>query len=182
MDPIGLTAQAPLSALWIPIVWHSGNVASKLAHLRPWTMDVCEAALAAETTVHVLAISIATMHAHAAARFPVVWRRWFNLEIACGCCGWCRPLWTWDAGVRKVSTKATLGVHAISPTTQHPKLALVVPIIWNKARLRERATAWRTWDGDEVAGATEAALQVLPISITAKITQIARGIPEIAHA
>lgn len=180
MNAIGLASQHAICALWVPVERNGWQVV-ELAHLGTRTMDVLKAARAAEATVRMLAVGVAPMLAHVTGGIPEVPSRGLHVEGTLCCPSMHGSFWASDTCERVIAAKAALLMHSVSPTSKLSDFALGVPIIGDVGLVLETATAGRARDVDEIASATEAALDVLPIGIATEVTHLARRIPERAH-
>jgi len=157
MNSVSPAAQTPIMALGIPEVWHSRN-RSELAHMGTWTMDVCVVATTAKAAMHVLAVCIAPMHSHAAARLPVVRNLWFGTEGARCCRWWLGSFWTGDPSEWEIAAKTALGVDPVRPTSEHTDLAFIVPVIRDVGVGWKLAAARGAWYAQKITTATESTL------------------------
>lgn len=177
---IGLAAQPPICTLWIPIIRHIRQVL-ELAHMRSWARDVGEAAITTETALHVLAISITSMHACVASGIPVIMSLGLIIESALCFSRVHRSLGARDTCIREISAETTLLMDSICPAPKLTHFALGVPIVRNVRLVLEAAATGRAWDADEISSAAKATLHMLSVAITTKIAHFARGIPIEAH-
>jgi len=145
-------------------------------------MDICEVASTGKAAMHMLTIRVGSMHAHSAARLPVVRRLGLHLEGASGRSGRCSSFWARNPSEREIAAEAALGVHPVRPASEHADLTASIPIVRDIGVGGKLATACRAWDGKKITTATKTTLQMLTITITSEVTHLARWVPEVAHA
>jgi len=166
-----------LLATLVPEIGHRALAQGAAANVHPcmrfWARHCLVTRRPTETALHVLAISIASMHACVASRIPIIRSRGLIIEGALCFSPVHRSLGARDTCVREIAAEATLLMDSICPASQLTHFTLGVPIVRNRRLVLEAATTGRARDADEISSAAEATLHMLSVAITTEIAHLA---------